>query len=36
MAWSWNKAIETGGVVVGDKVEIEIEVEAVRKKEPAK
>jgi polyisoprenoid-binding protein YceI len=26
----WNKAIETGGVVVGDKVEIEIDLEAVR------
>jgi polyisoprenoid-binding protein YceI len=32
----WNKAIEAGGVVVGDKVEIEIEVEAVRKTETAK
>ena len=26
----WNQALETGGVMVGDKVEIEIEVEAVR------
>jgi polyisoprenoid-binding protein YceI len=26
----WNKAIETGGVVVGDKVDIEIDLEAVR------
>jgi polyisoprenoid-binding protein YceI len=33
---TWNKAIEAGGVVVGDKVEIEIEVEAVRKTEAAK
>jgi polyisoprenoid-binding protein YceI len=27
---TWNQALETGGVMVGDKVEIEIEVEAVR------
>lgn len=27
---TWNKAIEAGGVVVGDKVEITIEVEAVQ------
>jgi polyisoprenoid-binding protein YceI len=27
---TWNQALETGGVLVGDKVEIEIEVEAVR------
>ncbi len=26
----WNKAIETGGVVVGDRVDIEIDLEAVR------
>ena len=29
---TWNQAIETGGFVVGDKVEIEIEVEAVKQK----
>ena len=28
----WNKAIEAGGVVVGDKVDIEIEVELIRAK----
>jgi polyisoprenoid-binding protein YceI len=28
----WNKAMETGGVVVGDEVEITIEVEAIAKK----
>lgn len=27
----WNQALETGGVVVGDKVEIALELEAVRK-----
>ena len=27
---TWNQALETGGVMVGDKVELEIEVEAVR------
>ena len=27
---TWNQALETGGVVVGERVEIEIEVEAVR------
>jgi polyisoprenoid-binding protein YceI len=27
---TWNQALETGGVVVGDRVEIEIEVEAVK------
>jgi len=27
---TWNQALEAGGVMVGDKVEIEIEVEAVR------
>jgi polyisoprenoid-binding protein YceI len=27
---TWNQALETGGVMVGDKVEIEVEVEAVR------
>jgi polyisoprenoid-binding protein YceI len=26
----WNQALETGGVLVGDRVEIELEVEAVR------
>jgi len=29
---TWNKALETGGVVVGDEVEIGLEVEAVLKK----
>ena len=27
---TWNQALETGGVMVGDKVEIEIDLEAVR------
>jgi polyisoprenoid-binding protein YceI len=27
---TWNQALETGGVMVGDKVTLEIEVEAVR------
>ena len=31
----WNQALETGGVVVGEKVEIEIEVEAVKRAETA-
>ena len=26
---SWNQALETGGVVVADEVEIELEIEAV-------
>ncbi len=29
---TWNKALETGGVVVGDEVEIGVEVEAILKK----
>lgn len=29
---TWNKALETGGVVVGDEVEIEIELEAIKRK----
>jgi polyisoprenoid-binding protein YceI len=29
---SWNKAIEAGGVMVGDKVEISVDVEAVKAK----
>lgn len=29
---TWNQALEAGGVLVGDKVEIEIEVEAIQKK----
>jgi polyisoprenoid-binding protein YceI len=29
---SWNQLLETGGLVVGDKVNIEIEVEAVKQK----
>ena len=28
---NWNQALEAGGVLVGDKVEIELEIEAVRK-----
>jgi polyisoprenoid-binding protein YceI len=32
----WNLALETGGVVVGDKVEVEIEVELVRRPGPPK
>ncbi|MER3452179.1 MAG: hypothetical protein C4344_00275 [Acidimicrobiia bacterium] len=28
---TWNVALETGGVLVGKKVKIELEVEAVRK-----
>ena len=27
---TWNQALETGGVMVGDRIEIEIEIEAVR------
>jgi len=30
---TWNQLLETGGVVVGDRVDIEIEVEAVRQAE---
>jgi polyisoprenoid-binding protein YceI len=29
----WNMALETGGVIVGDKVQIELEVELIRRKE---
>ena len=29
----WNQALETGGVVVGDRVEIGVEIEAVRRAE---
>ncbi len=32
---TWNQVLETGGVMVGDKVEIEIEVEAVRQEATA-
>jgi polyisoprenoid-binding protein YceI len=32
---SWNAALETGGVLVGEKVEIEIDVEAVKEKAAA-
>lgn len=32
---TWSKALETGGLVVGNEVEIEIDVEAVRAKEEA-
>src|SRR5262245_33961419 len=28
---NWNQALETGGILVGDKVEINIELEAIRK-----
>ena len=28
----WNQALETGGVLVGEKVDLEIEVEAVEAK----
>jgi polyisoprenoid-binding protein YceI len=28
---TWNAALETGGVLVGEKVEISIELEAVKK-----
>ena len=31
----WNQALETGGVVVGEKVEISVEVEAVKRVETA-
>jgi hypothetical protein len=27
---SWNQALETGGLVIGKKVELELEVEAVK------
>lgn len=30
---TWNQALETGGVMVGDRIDIEIEVEAVRQAE---
>jgi polyisoprenoid-binding protein YceI len=32
---TWNQALETGGVVVGKKVRIELNVEAVRSQDPA-
>jgi polyisoprenoid-binding protein YceI len=32
---TWNQALETGGVLVGDKVDIELEVEAVKLQETA-
>jgi len=31
---TWNQALETGGVMVGEKVEIAIEIEAVKRAEP--
>jgi polyisoprenoid-binding protein YceI len=31
----WNQALETGGVLVGEKVEIELEVQAVKAQQPA-
>lgn len=33
---TWNQLLETGGVVVGDRIDIEIEVEAVRQAAAAK
>ena len=30
---TWNQALETGGVMVGDRIDIEIEVEAVKQAE---
>jgi polyisoprenoid-binding protein YceI len=30
---TWNQALETGGLVVGDRIEIEVEVEAVKQAE---
>lgn len=33
---TWNKAVETGGVVVGDEVEITLEIEASRKPDAAR
>jgi polyisoprenoid-binding protein YceI len=30
---TWNQALETGGVVVGDQVDIEAEIEAVQQVE---
>ena len=32
---TWNQVLEAGGVMVGDKVEIEIEIEAVRQEATA-
>lgn len=32
---SWNAALETGGVLVGEKVEIELEIEAIKAKAAA-
>ena len=32
---TWNQALEAGGVMVGDKVEIEVEIEAVRQEASA-
>ncbi len=29
---TWNKALETGGVVVGDKIRLEIEIEGIKEK----
>jgi polyisoprenoid-binding protein YceI len=33
---TWNKAVETGGVVLGDEVEITLSIEAIRKAEGSK
>jgi polyisoprenoid-binding protein YceI len=30
---TWNQALETGGVMVGDRVDVEVEIEAVRQVE---
>jgi polyisoprenoid-binding protein YceI len=32
---TWNQALETGGVAVGDEIEISIQLEAVKAQEPA-
>ena len=32
---SWNAALETGGVLVGDKIKLELEIEAVLEQTPA-
>jgi polyisoprenoid-binding protein YceI len=29
---TWNQLLETGGVLVGEKVDIELEIEAIRRK----
>ena len=32
---NWNAALETGGVLVGDEIKINLEVEAVQQAQPA-